>query len=58
MCTPDTPQDTGELEAEFAFRKAQEASKAAVRSNDPDKVAAAEDAWREQVRQELIRQMG
>ena len=59
MCATDTAQeDMGDLESELAFLKAQEAYKAAVRAGDPEKVAAAEDAWREQVRQELMRNMG
>jgi len=53
-----TPADDGDLEATLALLKAQEAYKAAQRTGDAKKIAEAEQAWRELVRLDIIRQMG
>lgn len=43
-----------DLASEFEFLKAAEAYRAAKRSGDAEATRAAEEAWREQVRRELM----
>ena len=46
--------DEQDLAREFEFLKAAEAYRAAKRSGDAESTRAAEEAWREQVRRELM----
>ena len=46
--------DAQDLAAELEFLKAAEAYRAAKRSGDAESTRAAEEAWREQVRRELM----
>ena len=53
MCQPDEMGNP----LEEPFFKAMNAYRAAKSSNDPKAIAEAEDAWREQVRAELMAHM-
>ena len=50
--------NTQEMESELAFMSAMRAYRRAKESGDPEAIAAAEQAWQEQVRAELAQREG
>lgn len=47
-------EEAGELHSELEFMQKMQAYRRARESGDPEAIQRAEDAWREQVRQEMI----